>query len=45
MLPSRLTVRVKRRLISSNVTDNVIAESESGKQKIGKYISKRLDRN
>ena len=31
--------------ISSNIRDNVIAESENGKQKIADYISKRLDRN
>ena len=32
-------------IISSNITDNVIAESESGKKKIGEYISRRVDRN
>ena len=45
LLPSILTVRMKQRTISSNIRDNVIEESENGKQKIADYISKRLDRN
>ena len=44
-MPSRLSVRVKQRTILSNITDNVIAESDSGKEKFGEYIGNRFDRN
>ena len=37
-------MRVKQRKISSSITDKFIAESESGKQKIGEYIAKSFDR-
>ena len=38
LLPSRLSVRVKQGTISTNITDNVTAESDSGKEKFGEYI-------
>ena len=38
-------MRVKERTISSNITDNVIAESESGTEIIGEYIGNRFDMN